>query len=72
MLVAEKRMNENERVRTLPLVVALCVRGRRIRNASIEISLNFEKKIFSFESSRERKKIFDFRFDFIPHEWLRD
>ena len=72
MLVAEKRMNENERVRTLPLVVALCVRWSWIRNASIEISLNFEKKIFSFESSRERKKIFDFRFDFIPHEWLRD
>jgi hypothetical protein len=36
-----------------------------------EISLNFEKKIFSFESRRERKKIFDFRFDFITHdEWL--
>ena len=57
------RGNERKRIRvTLLLVVALCVRGRWIRNASIEISLNFdEKKIFSFESRRERKKssIFD-------------
>ena len=67
------RENERKRMRviTLLLVVASCVRWRWIRNASIfEISLHFEKKIFSFESPPREKKIFDFRFDFITHEWL--
>ena len=66
------RGNERKRIRvTLLLVVALCVRGRRIRNASIEISLNFdEKKIFSFESSRERKKSSIFDLILSRKKWL--
>ena len=50
-------MNENEYI-TLLLVVALCVRGRRIRNASIEISLNFdEKKIFRSRAAERGKNL---------------